>query len=314
MARLIPLWKPGDVRTSVGLEQPYFKRIGIDGVGLLGGSLGLALQQHNLAETIIGIGRNQARLQRAKEQQIIHDYCVHDALNGPPWDILILAGPVDCMAACLERHCHAGLIAPSTTITDVGSTKHRLLQECKAVLGPLESRLVGSHPIAGSEKSGSDYAVATLFENRLTIVTPEDSCDEDAIVTVRRLWESVGCRIILMNPQEHDRILAASSHLPHLVAIALCVMVERLGPVGEQVIGSGFFDITRIASGNPEMWRDISIHNRDSLAETIDRLIDHLADVTGMIRQNDPNALLHYFQAGKEWRDRVVASVRDESK
>ena len=284
-----------------------FGRVGIDGVGLLGGSLGLALRSRRLASCVVGVGRSRERLEHANSRGISDSFMAHDTLSGPPWDVLVLAAPVVQIAACLERHLAAGLIGDETVITDVGSTKSRLISECMVLLGERAPRMVGAHPIAGSEKSGSDYADATLFENRLTILTPESVTNSEAVSRVRTLWESVGSRISVMTPSHHDELLAASSHLPHLTAAALCALMSDLGEDGESVLGTGFKDLTRIASGSPGMWRDITLHNREELVTAIERLRDHLGTLTAMIETADPREIELYFQGSKDWRDRLLA-------
>ncbi len=283
-----------------------FGRLGIDGVGLLGGSLGMALRTHGLSECVVGIGRSRERLQRASERGQVDEILTHDALVGAPWDILVLAAPVDRIAPCLERHLAAGLITEETVVTDVGSTKQGVVDLCSDVLGDLADRMVGAHPIAGSEKSGAEHAFTALYQGRLTVLTPRKTTNPDALQRARNLWESVGSRTITMTPEEHDAILGVSSHLPHVACVALCAMVEKLGDDAKPILGTGFWDATRLASGSPEMWRDISLHNRDSLSKAIEDLSEHLRDVAEIVREGGSDRLLQYFQDHKEWRDRAL--------
>ncbi len=293
-----------------------FGRIGIDGVGLLGGSLGLALKQRELAETVVGVGRNRSRLERALKKGLIDEIRTHDELSnvaGPPWDILVLAAPVRLIAPCLKRHIVNGLIGAQTAVTDVGSTKAVLQHDCIHMMGGLGPSFVGAHPIAGSEKSGADYADAELYKDRITVLTPGPKTSKTAITRIQELWESVGSRIIIMSPERHDALLAASSHLPHVTAAALCAMVQKFGNDVEDILGTGFRDATRIASGSPEMWRDISLHNSEALAAMLDNMRSHLGELADMIRQGDEEALLNYFKKHREWRDRLFPSNGGET-
>ena len=272
----------------------------------------MALREGELAESVVGIGRSGERLQKAAERGQLDEILTHDALDGEPWDILVLAAPVDRIAPCLERHLAAGLITPETVVTDVGSTKRGVVDLCSDALGYLARRMVGAHPIAGSEKSGAEHAFTALYQGRITVLTPRETTDPDAVERARKLWESVGSHTVSMTPEEHDAILGVSSHLPHVACVALCAMVEKLGDDAKPILGTGFWDATRLASGSPEMWRDISLHNRDSLSKAIEDMSEHLRDVADIVRKGSADTLLQYFQNHKEWRDGALIE-RDQN-
>jgi prephenate dehydrogenase len=241
--------------------------LAIIGVGLIGGSLSLALKAKGAVGRVIGVGRSRTNLDEALRLGIIDAVAaLEDAAKA---DIIFVATPVAQMPAVF------GALAPhlgaSSVITDGGSTKQDVVAAARAALGDKFSQFVPAHPIAGTEKTGAGAAFATLYEKRKIVICAEQGTDALNVDRVAALWQSTGAEIHRMNAAEHDDVFAAVSHLPHLLAFALVDMLAGM-PRADQYFNyaaSGFRDFTRIAAGSPEMWRDISVANRAALREQL---------------------------------------------
>jgi prephenate dehydrogenase len=258
---------------------PLFARLTVAGVGLIGGSLALAAREAGLVGEVVGFGRSEANLQLARERGIVDRFAREPAAAVAGADAVLLAAPLGACAALAEAfRPHVG---PRTLLSDVGSVKGTMVEALEA-RWPDPRRVVGGHPIAGSEEAGAGAARADLFRDRLCILTPTTATQPEALASVRSLWEGVGARVEEMDASAHDAILARVSHLPHLVAFALVDAVARARAAGRPVgayAGSGLLDTTRIAASSPEVWRDIVLANagplRAALAEfrvALDRL------------------------------------------
>jgi prephenate dehydrogenase len=280
---------------------PLVERMTIAGVGLIGGSLALAAKRAGLVGEVIGIGRTAANLAVAQKRGIV-DRIAAEPKEAGDVDLIVLAAPVGSCAALADRlgpHARAG-----TVVTDVGSVKAMLVDTLEAVW-PEPARVVGAHPIAGSEESGAGAARADLFEGRLCILTPTERTGLPARGLVRTLWEGVGARVEEMSPKVHDAILARVSHLPHVVAYAL---LRALGArrEGERNVldyaGQGFLDSTRIAASPPEIWRDIALANRDALRAALNEFRAALEDLSTLIDANDDLGLQRALAAAADAR------------
>lgn len=258
---------------------PLFGRLTVAGVGLIGGSLALAAREAGLVGEVVGFGRSEANLRVALDRGIVDRVAREPAAAAAGADAVLLAAPVGACAALADAfRPHVG---PHTLLTDVGSVKGGLVDALEA-RWPEPGRVVGAHPIAGSEAAGASAARADLFRGRLCILTPTRTTQAEALAAVRSLWEGVGARIEEMDAALHDAILARVSHLPHLVAFALVDAVTGARAAGRSIdgyAGSGLLDTTRIAASSPELWRDIALANagplRVALAEfrsALDRL------------------------------------------
>jgi prephenate dehydrogenase len=202
----------------------------------------------------------------------------------------------------------APFLSPGCIVTDGGSVKAALLQECEGLMPP-GCCFLGGHPIAGTEHSGAAASFATLYQGRRCILTPTETTDAGAYDTVARLWEAAGAQVCSMEAGRHDRIFAEISHLPHVVAYALVHAVGTADVEGENVLSytaGGFRDFTRIASSDPAMWRDISLMNRDALLNSIDGFSRSLAELRGRIEQSDQEGLAEFFTIAKRFRDGIV--------
>ncbi|MCS6787253.1 MAG: prephenate dehydrogenase/arogenate dehydrogenase family protein [Thiobacillaceae bacterium] len=268
------------------------RRLAILGVGLIGGSLALALKRTALVETVVGYGRGRDNLELALRQGVI------DALADTPEtavagaELAVLAVPVGSMPWLMQRI--APVLAPDAVLTDVGSTKQDVVAAAEAHLGPRLARFVPGHPIAGAEASGVAAAHADLFRGKEVILTPLPHTDPLALERVQAMWQGCGAQVLRMPPALHDRIFAAVSHLPHLAAFAL--MDELAGRDEAELYfrhaGSGFRDFTRIAGSHPEMWRDIALANRAALVAELDAYIARLRVMRELVAAGDGEALM----------------------
>ena len=252
------------------------KTLAIIGVGLIGGSLSLALKKHNAVDRVVGVGRSRANLDEALRLGVIDAAAtLEDAAKA---DIVFVATPVAQMPqifALLAPH-----LGPHSIITDGGSTKQDVIAAARAALGDKFRQFVPAHPIAGTEKTGAAAAFATLFEKRKTVICAEAETAPGAVERVVQMWQTAGAEIHRMSAAEHDDVFAAVSHLPHLLAFALVDMLAGMPRAADyfNYAASGFRDFTRIAAGSPEMWRDISVANRGALRQQLTAYRARLAE------------------------------------
>lgn len=277
--------------------------IAIIGVGLIGGSIGAAVKRRGVARTVIGVGRNEARLQGARDAGLIDVastslHAVRDA------GLVIVCTPVDRIAAdvlAAADHLHAGSV-----ITDAGSVKAAIYRDVEAAGLPEGVRFVGSHPLAGSEKAGWEHADADLFEDRVCVVTPEREIEDCSCV--RHFWESLGMRTVVMSAEEHDRAVATTSHLPHVAAAGLASLLqEELVPLA----ATGFRDTTRIAAGDPDLWTAILMSNAGPVQDGLSRLIEQFEQVREALAAGDAAAIRRFLASAKANRD-VLEGVGEE--
>lgn len=279
------------------------ERVAIVGVGLIGGSFGLALKAGGFEGEIVGIGRDAGRLQVARDMGAI-DRAETDAVAGTAGaDVVLLAVPMGAMHAALEAI--APGLDPGTVVTDAGSAKGAFVADARRVLGSLE-QVVPGHPVAGTERSGVEAAFAELFRDRRVILTPVAETRAEAVARVERLWQRTGASVERLEVEQHDRLLAATSHLPHMLAFGLVDALAR-APEADALFryaAGGFRDFTRIASSDPTMWRDICIANREALLEALQAYREDLDALTGEVRAGDAEGLERRFLRAKTARDR----------
>ncbi len=277
-----------------------FRTVAIVGVGLLGGSLGLALRGRRLARRVVGVGRRQASLARAVAVGAIDEGTLDIRSGASEAELVVLATPVGPMVELARAAAEA---APQGALmTDVGSTKARVVQGIEEAVGG-RVRYVGSHPMAGSEKRGVDEASASLFEGALCFLTPTPRTDPLALAAVRELWLALGARVRVLDPAEHDRLLALASHLPHVVAAAL---VNVMTPEALACAGAGFRDTTRVASGDPRMWADVCLHNRERLQEALAAFEQQVRTLRRILSEGADPELLAWLESAKALRDHQV--------
>jgi len=287
-------------------NQFFIPRLAIIGVGLIGGSLALALRQANAVGEVVGIGRGLSNLEKALELGIV-DCFTQDAREGvKDADVVFLATPVltlSRIASEILPHMKQGAI-----LTDGGSVKGSLTEEIEAMLPP-GVFFVPGHPIAGTEKSGAEAAFPTLYQNRRCILTPTAKTDPKALALMQDMWRIAGSEVVLMDVQKHDRVLGAISHLPHMVAYSLVNAVGSYDRYQENILeysAGGFRDFTRIASSDPTMWRDIAVANREALLEMMELFERFFAELKEDIRQGDGDRLFEFFLRSKQSRDAIL--------
>ena len=276
-------------------------KICIIGVGLIGGSFAAGLKQANQVQTIVGFGRHEDSLIKAKSLGIIDEYSLDIATALQNVDMVLIATPVDSFGAVL------GLIKPHVTdaviISDVGSTKGSVIDIAKQVFGKVPTRFIPAHPIAGKEKSGVEASDGTLFDNKRVILTPEDNADVQAIEAVSELWQTLGARVETMTHQKHDDLLAMTSHLPHMLAFGLMNYLVTNNPDACDYAAGGFKDFSRIASSDAVMWRDICLNNSTDIVKHIKGYQQALDKLSNLIENNQSEALEKLFVEAKSARD-----------
>src|SRR5688500_18242349 len=270
-----------------------FRRVAVIGVGLIGGSFALALKQASACAQVVGVGRNPANMKQALERGAIDAIERDPAAAARGADLVLIAAPVAQYPAIFKSLAQS--LAPETLITDAGSTKRDVVEAARSALGARIGQFVPAHPIAGAEKSGVGAANAELFRGKRVILTPLPGTPESHVATVRAAWATCGARLSEMGAEDHDAVLASVSHLPHLLAFALVHELAQRGNAAQlfAYAASGFRDFTRIASSHPEMWRDISVANRDRLREELARFSGKIEDLKRLL--DDPAGLEKLF-------------------
>jgi prephenate dehydrogenase len=281
-------------------------RLCIIGVGLIGGSLAQALREAGFCQQIVGAGRNAANLKKAVELGVIDRYETDLAQAVKGADMVFVAVPLGAMQSVFSAI--KGQLAENAVLTDAGSAKGSVLDDVQQVFGEVPGFFVPGHPIAGTEQSGVEASFAGLYRNRRVILTPVDSTDADAATRVRAMWEAAGAEVVNMDPAHHDAVLAATSHLPHLLAFTLVDSLARMADQQEvfEYAAGGFRDFTRIASSDPVMWRDICLANHDAIQFLIEHFTNDLEGVKQAVLAQDGERLLEIFSNAKDARDRFT--------
>lgn len=278
-------------------------KVAIVGVGLIGGSIGLALRRRNLAGEVVGIGRRTASLEVALGTGCITSATTELASGVARADLVIVCTPVHRVAELVVQAAHR--VPPQCLLTDVGSTKESIVREVEAALGAAgdrQLRFVGSHPLAGSERTGPEAASAELFEGRVVVLTPTQRSASAVIEEMTQFWQSLGARVVRMSPAAHDEALARTSHLPHLIASALAVATPaELLPL----TAGGWLDATRIAAGDVELWREIFLANRGCTLNALAEFERVLTEFRQALEAADPDRLAALLAEGKRRRDAV---------
>jgi prephenate dehydrogenase len=277
-------------------------KVVIFGIGLIGGSFALALRKANAVHEVVGFGRSAASLEQAKQLGIIDrigDDVSREVIDA---DLVLLATPVAQMAALFARI--APHLGAHTLVTDGGSTKCDVVVAARANLGDKIAQFIPAHPIAGAEKTGPEAALADLYQGKKVILAPLSENSKEAVDRVRAAWELCGAVVSELTPQKHDEVFAAVSHLPHLLSFALVHDLAQRDNRDQLLsfAASGFRDFTRIAASSPEMWRDISLANRDALMREVKQYADELYVVYQALENNDAAKLEEIFSLAREVR------------
>ncbi|HBI46247.1 MAG TPA: prephenate dehydrogenase/arogenate dehydrogenase family protein [Planctomycetales bacterium] len=267
------------------------------GVGLIGGSVGLAARKRGVAGRILGVDSRPEVLQRALTRGVVDQSRPNVGSAAAEADAIVFCTPVDVIAGQVIEA--TSVCRPGALLTDAGSTKASIVRDVEGRL-PQGAGFVGGHPLAGSEKQGPEHANAELFEGRVVVLTPTSRTDDKALSQATALWEALGARVRLMDPEEHDRAMAMTSHLPHVTAAALAGV---LPPEWSGLTAGGFRDATRVASGGPELWAAILQANADGVLDAMDQLDKRMAEFRRSLASGDRDALIALLQQGKLLRD-----------
>jgi prephenate dehydrogenase len=275
-----------------------YRRVVIAGLGLLGGSLALALKKRRLADRVVAWGRELSRLRPAVRAGLVDEVSV-DVGCAQGADLVVLCAPFTRFEGQLRALARAA--PPGCLVTDVGSVKGGQVARWHAAAGPL--RFVASHPMAGGEKTGWRHADADLFEGAACLLTPLPATRRDAVLEAGRLWQALGMRVDLVTPEEHDRLISRVSHLPHAAAFALAAAQARLGPAADFAwAGKGWFDTSRVASSDAALWRDIFLHHPRRMERSIRAVEAELARLRRLLAAGKPEKLEAWLAAAAEFR------------
>jgi prephenate dehydrogenase len=281
-------------------------RLCIIGVGLIGGSLARALRDAGAVGQIVGCGRGAPNLERAVELGVIDRFEFDPAVAVVDADVVVVATTLGATRGVFAAIAPA--LAPQAIVTDVGSAKCRVIDAARETLGPAFGRFVAGHPIAGTERSGVDASFKELFRDRRVVLTPEPETDPAAHALIADMWLKTGAEVRDMGAAEHDEVLAATSHLPHVLAYALveCLTLMDESETIFDFAAGGFRDFTRIAASSPAMWSDIVMDNREALLLMLERYSSVFENVRTALQARDRDALLALFERAKAARDRAL--------
>ena len=275
----------------------HLGNVAIVGVGLIGGSIGLALRQRGLVNTIVGVGRNQVSLRMARRVGAVHHTTIELAKGVAEAELVVVCTPVAQIADHVReaaKSCPAG-----TLLTNVGSTKQSIVAALDEEL-PRDCRFLGSHPLAGSEKAGVSHADANLFDGRVAILTPTRNTRAEDFDLLEGFWEALGSVVIRMSAEEHNRALAITSHLPHLAAAALAATVPEQY---YRLSGAGILDTTRLAAGDPILWKQILLQNRENILSALQQYGIKLTALHVALRDGNETELERFLTNAKKNRD-----------
>jgi prephenate dehydrogenase len=284
----------------------FFKKTTIIGLGLIGGSLARALRRKGLTSEITGVGRGIENLETGISLGIIDNYSTDPIKGIKDADVVILATPVATIVDILKKIC--AYLNDDTIVSDVGSVKGSIIKKIESFI-PDKFLFVGAHPIAGTEDSGVKASFAELFIGRKCILTPTEKTDKKSLEIIKAMWESVGSDVILMDPDRHDTIMAAVSHLPHIIAYSLVNTIDDFRDFEKDLLSfsaGGFRDTTRIALSHPVIWKDICLFNKEAILNMIERYQDTLSRLKSLIENDEASSLIKEFERSVKTRREIV--------
>lgn len=276
----------------------------IIGVGLIGGSLARALREKGCCDNIVGAGRNEAHLQKAVDLGVIDSFSTDLQQAAAGADVIVVCVPLGAMEMVFSKV--KDVITSDTIITDVGSSKQSVVDAAQRAFGEIPHNLIPGHPIAGTEKSGVEASFAELFQRRKVILTPLEQNKAEQVAKIEQMWQQTGADVHQMSVEHHDEVLAATSHLPHVLAFGIVDTLAKMDSQQEifEYAAGGFRDFTRIASSDPVMWRDICINNRDAILKVMRNYICDMESVADLIEKSDGEAIKNLFEDAKAIRDK----------
>ncbi len=291
-----------------------FRSVAIIGLGLLGGSVGLALKEHLPQVATTGFDADPATRARAAERGLVGSVCESAAQAVADADLVILCVPVGAMAAAARDI--AGSLKAGAVVSDVGSSKQFVAEALAAALPGVA--IIPAHPVAGTERSGPDAGFASLFHNRWCIITPPEGADEAQVEALSALWQALGAKVEIMDARHHDMVLAVTSHLPHLIAYTIVGTASDLEGVTESEVikysAGGFRDFTRIAASDPTMWRDVFLSNKDAVLDMLQRFTEDLTALQRAIRVGDGQQLFDHFTRTRAIRRSIIEEGQDDAR
>ncbi|GAA4049663.1 prephenate/arogenate dehydrogenase family protein [Parerythrobacter jejuensis] len=291
-----------------------FGRVAIIGLGLLGGSVGLAIREKLPDITTTGYDSDTATRHRARERGLVDTVCDTAAEAVAACDLVILCVPVGAMASAAAEF--ASALPPHAVVSDVGSSKQSV-QDALAMALP-DNPIIPAHPVAGTEQSGPDAGFATLFDGRWSILTPPVNAPAQAVTDLTEFWEALGAKVEIMDAQHHDLVLAVTSHIPHLIAYTIVGTASDMEEVTRSEVikysAGGFRDFTRIAASDPVMWRDVFLNNREAVLEMLGRFTEDLTALQRAIRSGDGDTLHDLFSRTRDIRRSIIDSGQDDAK
>ncbi len=293
-------------RKKIVADSVLIPRLAVIGVGLIGGSLSLALKEAGAVGEVVGCGRGKPNLEKAVELGVIDRYTRDPVEAVKDADMVFLATPVKTLGRVTEEMLPG--LKPGAVITDGGSVKQDVINMIEPLI-PQGIHFVPGHPIAGTEKSGAEAAFPTLYQGKRCILTPTENTHDGALELVSQMWRIAGSEIVIMSVEKHDRVLAAISHLPHMVAYSLVNAVGSYDQYEENILeysAGGFRDFTRIASSDPVMWRDIAETNRDALLEMMEQFEQFFSQLKVEIAAGRGDKMFEFFLRSKQLRDAIL--------
>ncbi|MBI5449897.1 MAG: prephenate dehydrogenase/arogenate dehydrogenase family protein [Gammaproteobacteria bacterium] len=288
------------------------RQLTVIGVGLIGGSLARALRRAAVVDQIVGCQPDSAGLVRAQQLGVIDRYATDVASAVAGADLVVLAVPLGALPELFRQLAVA--VPPQAVITDVGSAKGSVVSAARQALGERIASFVPGHPIAGTEHSGVEASFAELFANHSVMLTPLPETAAAALQTVQQMWRSTGAQLVQTTVEQHDAALAATSHLPHLLAYTLVDTLGRIDPTAEifRYAAGGFRDVSRVASSDPVMWRDICLANRAAIQAVLAAYSGRLSALQALIEHEDGAGLQQLFAGAKQLRDRHIVGLKGE--
>ncbi|MFH1867349.1 MAG: prephenate dehydrogenase [Candidatus Omnitrophota bacterium] len=276
-----------------------FKKIAIVGVGLIGGSIGLAVRKNRLAKEVVGIGRRKSSIEKAIQAKAINKGTLDFRKGVSDADLVIIAAPVDKVMLKIKEAAVYG--KKGVVVIDVNSAKESVVDYADSIM-PKDKYFVGTHPLAGLEESGISFAVEGLFNDTVSVITPTKHTNKKAAARVKSFWKSLGAEIKVFSPKEHDKVVANISHLPHILAYSLCNAVSSSDL---RIAGSGFKDMTRIAKSDPYMWLNIFLQNSENVLNSIRVFESNLSSLKSYIRSKKKGPLFRRLYAAQQKRNKV---------
>ena len=303
---------------SPAATAPPFRHIAIIGLGLLGGSIGLAVGEYLPGATTTGYDSDPATRKRAAERGLVARVCDSGAEAVSGADLVIFCVPPGAMGGAATEL--ASALSADVVISDVGSCKVSIAKALTEALAhaPVGHTIIPAHPVAGTENSGPDAGFASLFQNRWCIITPPENAAPAPVARLSTFWQALGAHVELMEPAHHDLVLAVTSHLPHLIAYTIVGTASDLEEVTQSEVikysAGGFRDFTRIAASDPTMWRDVFLSNKDAVLEMLQRFTEDLTSLQRAIRVGDGEALFDHFTRTRAIRRSIIAEGQDDAR